>query len=196
MGPGHSPDVGDARTECIPGEGHARMKAVSGGLGARRWRCREGRLRPQDDLSVTTGEAKELTPERRTQTAELRGPTAVSSPAMSSAGRTPSGAPSDTSRLRVARHPNMRLALSWGGWSTPGYQALLESLGWMADCMTDTIENHDAAHTHRRQQDTFLFLGFTLTDYGQMGGTQLCSCQQTKGSLWGLSRVFAGPSEH
>lgn len=78
----------------------------------------------------------------------------------------------------------------------PGDQALLESLGWMADCMTNTTENHDTAHTRGREQDIFLFLGVTLTDHGQMGGTQLCSCQQTKGSLWGLGRVFAGPSEH
>lgn len=109
MDPGRSPDMGDARTECIPGEGHAEMKVVSGGLRARRWRCREGRLHPQDDLSVTTGGAEELTPERRTQTTELRGPTAVPSPAVSSAGRDQLGAPSDTSRLRVAGHPNMRL---------------------------------------------------------------------------------------
>ena len=80
------------------------MKAVSGGQGAQKWRSREGRLHPQDDLSVTTGEARKLTPERRTQTTELRGPTAVPPPAVSSAGRAPTGAPSNTSRLRVAGH--------------------------------------------------------------------------------------------
>ena len=53
----------------------------------------------------------------------------------------------------------------------PGDQTLLESLGWMADCMTNTTENHDTAHTRGREQDIFLFLGVVLTDHGQMGGT-------------------------